>query len=87
MAKDSFEKMRQLLDLEYQWPATYSFKFIVPAHRVEQLIEKLGEGELVKKNSRTGKYISVTIHKKMTSTEEVIEIYQNVSSVEGVISL
>lgn len=87
MSEDPFYKLRQLLDSQYQWPTTYCFKFVMPAEKVDIVVEKLGEGELVKKPSRTGKYISVTIHKKITRTEEVIEVYQSVSKVEGVISL
>ena len=84
---DSYQKLRSLLDDQYQWPCVYIFKFIVRPGDVEKVLEIICGEENLQKNSRTGKYTSVTVKKRITSTQEVIDIYKDVSVIEGVISL
>ncbi len=80
------ERLKHLLDNEHQWPSQYTFKFIVSAARLGEIVEILGEGIEVRE-SANGKYVSVTFHAQMDSSDAVIEIYQKVSVIEGVISL
>lgn len=80
------ERLKELLDSEHQWPTRYTFKFIVSAERLGEVVEVLGEGVEVKE-SKGGKYVSVTLHAHMESSDAVIDIYQRVSVIEGVISL
>lgn len=83
----SVEKFKNLLDERYSWPARYTFKFIVPTHK-QFLVENLvTEYKVVKKMSRTGKFVSVNATKICESSDEVIATYQKVSVVEGVVSL
>ena len=82
------DKFKELLNQEYSWPATYPFKFIVPAGEekaIEALFKK--EVEIKKKPSSGGKYTSITIHAQMVNADEIMAIYQAVSSITGVISL
>lgn len=87
MSEDSFKNLRELLENEYNWPANYQFKFVALSEDIEKVIEKVGDGDVSRKNSRTGKYVSVTIEKRISSTQEVIEVYKRVSKVKSVISL
>ncbi|MFX3675454.1 MAG: DUF493 family protein [bacterium] len=80
------DRLKELLDNEHVWPSEYSFKFIVAAERLGEVVEILGEGVVVKE-SKKGKYVSVTLTKLMDSSEAIIELYTKVATVEGVISL
>lgn len=84
---DPFFKLKNLLNEQYQWPAVYTFKFIVGPDDVQKVIDLIDPHEHSLKESRSGKYISVTAKKMIQKTHEVIEIYKSVSSIEGVISL
>ncbi len=80
------EKLKELLDTEYIWPAEYTFKFIVSSERLGELVEILGNGVIVKESAK-GNYVSVTLPAIMDSSDEVLNIYKKVARVEGVISL
>lgn len=80
------QRLKELLDSEHQWPSRYTFKFIIASERLVEIVEILGEAIEVKE-SKGGKYLSVTLHAHMESSEAVIDIYQRVSVIEGVISL
>lgn len=73
------------------WPAPYLYKFIVPTDPVKVLqIESLfnhSGAVITKKESRTGKYTSVSINVRMKDPDAVIDRYKKVGEIEGVISL
>ncbi len=83
---NKLDKLKELLDMEYSWPAEYKFKFIVPAEKLEELKTILGEEELVLRPSSNGKYVSVTVKMQLSSGGEVILIYDKVQSIEGILS-
>lgn len=88
----SFDNLRRLLDDEHQWPGYYEFRFIAPSETIDQVIDELnrvkGEREEISlKDSRTGKYVSVSLKKYISQTDEVIQIYQRIVKIKGVISL
>lgn len=80
------QRLKELLDSEHAWPTRYTFKFIVTSDRLGEVVEILGEGVEVKE-SKGGKYVSVTLHAHMESSDAVIDVYTRVSVIEGVISL
>jgi putative lipoic acid-binding regulatory protein len=80
-------KLKVLLDETYEWPAAYSYKFIVAAEKVDEIKKLFQDYEFTQRASSKGKYVSVTLTKTMNSSDEVIEGYQKVGSVKGVISL
>jgi len=83
--KDELEKTTE------KWPAEYLYKFIVPAADANiALIQKAfnNTGAVIKTNrSHTGKYASVSIHVVMASADAIIDKYQELSAIEGIISL
>ncbi len=82
------DKFRELLDKEYDWPAKYVFKFIVPAGKEAEVQSLFKEGcEIKEKSSSGGKYTSTTIHALMANADEIITIYEKASDIEGIISL
>jgi len=81
------EKFRDLLEQNYQWPDYYEFKFIVKIADKNLILEKLTSFQIVVTPSKNGNYISISARKLMNSSDEVIQIYEVMSTVEGVISL
>jgi len=87
MNDKSIPGFRQKLDQQYNWPALYMFKFIVPRGK-EQGIKKLfPKNDIQEKLSSKGNYSSLTIQMMLNSSEEVIRIYTAADQVEGVIAL
>ena len=81
-------KFKELLNQEYNWPARYTFKFILPAGEekaIEAIFKK--DVEIKKKPSSGGKYTSITIYAIMASADEIVELYKATSAISGIISL
>lgn len=81
------EKFKSLLDESYQWPDYYEFKFIVKTDDKSLIIAKLSGFTIHETPSKKGNYTSVSARKLMKSTEEVLEIYELMSTIKGIISL
>lgn len=86
-SQEWWSRFQDLLDDQTEWPTDYLFKFIVPRPELEDLKSALGEESPRVRASSKGNYVSVTIERKMTSSDEVIAVYQSVAEVEGVIAL
>lgn len=82
--KDRFQK---LLDEEHAWPAEYTFKFIVPEDRLPELEALFGQIPFSVRESRNGRYRSVTATVLIHSSEEIIAIYEEASQISGLIAL
>lgn len=88
---DFYSSFREkLMDVE-QFPTLYTFKFIVPATEENKTkIETLFEHPSTKiqiKDSKTGKYNSLTVETFVNSADDVIDYYKKVSAIEKVIML
>ncbi|GAB1308987.1 DUF493 family protein [Urechidicola sp. KH5] len=90
-SEDFFEKLRTTLIETTTFPTKYLFKFIVPAskEKEEQIkdIFNLGGAVINTKESKTGKYKSVSILLNMPSADAIIKKYKEVGTIEGVIAL
>ena len=90
--KDEFySKLKIQLDDTTDFPADYLYKFIVPASgnqvaEVESIFNNTG-AVINTKNSKTGKYVSVSIILKLNSSDEIITYYRKVEKIKGIISL
>ncbi len=85
-----FDKLREQLNKELNWPTIYMFKFIVPAdNRKIALVEsKFSDEAVVTQNqSSNGKYISITIKEVMLSAESIIKKYKEMQGIEGLMAL
>lgn len=85
--EDWWENFRQLLDDQNDWPAEYLFKFIVPRDGVEKIKKVFGAQPVTVRASTKGNYASVTARIEMSSSDEVVAIYEAAAEVEGVVSL
>jgi hypothetical protein len=81
------QKFRALLDESYQWPDYYEFKFIIKTDDKQLILEKLMGFTINETPSKKGNYISISARKLIKSTQEVLEVYEAVSTVKGIISL
>jgi putative lipoic acid-binding regulatory protein len=89
--EEFYERLKVELDNTNTWPAEYLFKFIVPTdnekiHKVETAFDRMGA--IIKTNkSKTGKFTSISIDVTMKSAQDIIDKYQEVATIEGIISL
>jgi len=93
MSKESefYDKLKNSLEETTSFPTNYMFKFIIPTDQekfkqIENMFNKLG-AVIKSKESKNGKFTSLTILVDMNSPDEIINKYKEVGTVEGVISL
>lgn len=89
--QEFYDRLKDQLEGDTDWPALYLYKFIVPAK-----LDKIAEiraifddtnANITTRDSSGGKFTSVSVKVEMESPDAVIEKYLQVSEVEGVISL
>jgi hypothetical protein len=78
---------REKLDHHHVWPSLYTFKFIVPAAQEEKVKNIFPHHVSTSKKSRQGKYASITFHMMMPGSDAVVQVYQSVAHIEGLIAL
>lgn len=78
---------RELLNTRHQFPCEYAFKFVVPVTKEEELMGMLPLTKVKRKESSKGNYVSVTASRRFNDVDEVMNIYDRVSKIEGIISL
>lgn len=89
--EEFYERLKVELDMSNTWPAEYLFKFIVPTdatkiQKVEDAFDCMG-AVIKTTKSKTGKFTSISVDVQMKDSQEIIDKYQEVSTVEGIISL
>lgn len=93
MSKESefYDKLKISLEETTSFPTNYMYKFIIPTDQkkfkqIENMFNKLG-AVIKSKESKNGKFTSLTILVDMDSSDEIIKKYKEVGTVESVISL
>ncbi|MBG6130818.1 putative lipoic acid-binding regulatory protein [Aquimarina sp. EL_43] len=90
--EEFYKKLKEQLADTSLWPTSYLYKFIVPTNtekieQIESIFDNLGS-VIQTKQSKNGKYTSVSINVRMKNPDQVIAKYKEVAEkVEGVISL
>ncbi len=89
--KDFYDRLKTELNNSNTWPAEYLFKFIVPTdqekiEKVENAFDSMG-AVIETKNSKTGKYTSISIDVQMPNAQQIIDKYLELSTIKGIISL
>ncbi|MCG2610535.1 DUF493 domain-containing protein [Flavobacterium sp. SM15] len=89
--EEFYQRLKEELVNSTIWPSEYLFKFIVPTDKDKIMIIETsfdGMGAVIETSqSKTGKYTSVSVNVTMKSAQSVIDKYQELSTVEGIISL
>jgi len=80
-------QFQQVLDESHQWPCPYTFKFIVPTENLRMVKELFPDSPLRMRESKSGKYTSVTMESTMCSSKEVMAIYEKAATVPGMMAL
>lgn len=85
--QESIESFRRQLEQEYEWPALYTFKFIVPKERIGEVRALFEKHDINERESSKGAYISLTSRVMAESSEHIIDIYVKANQIEGIIAL
>jgi len=91
-SEEFYEKLRSQLYDTSLWPSEYLYKFIVKTNKTkiaatEALFNNMG-AVIETKESKNGKYTSISINVLMKNPDAVINKYKEVAEkIEGVISL
>ena len=86
---DQFNKLREHLTKDFNWPMVYMFKFIVPAdnQKIALIQAKFSNEAIITQNqSSNGKYISITVKEVMIDPDSVIEKYKEMEGIEGLMA-
>lgn len=89
--EDFYERLKVELDNSNTWPAEYLYKFIVPTvdnnvERVENAFNCMGA--IIKTTkSKTGKFTSISVDVTVKNAQEIIDKYQEVGTIKGIVSL
>lgn len=89
--REFYERLKVELDLSTTWPAVYLYKFIVPSEndnilRVEEAFDCMG-AVIKTTKSKTGRFTSISVDVMMKDSQEIIDKYIEVSTINGIISL
>jgi len=89
--KDFYKDLKLKLEETTTFPTKYMFKFIIPNDiekitAIENMFNHIG-AVINTKESKNGKYKSITVLVTMNSVDDVINKYEEVDTIEGVISL
>jgi uncharacterized protein len=90
MTEEELTNFRKKLEETMSFPSVYMFKFIIESgHRNLALVENLFEAgtDILTKESRHGKYISVTAKQVVIDAEEIIQVYRRALQIKGVMFL
>lgn len=87
MDQEWINQFREKLDNHHAWPTLYTFKFIVPRGKEEEVKGLFPQHQASEKQSKNGNYISLTFKMMMPSSHSVIDIYVAASGIEGIIAL
>ena len=85
--QESIESFRQKLETEYEWPALYTFKFIVPKEEASLVRKIFSNHDIVEKPSSKGNYVSLTCKIMAESSQQIIDIYIEANNINGLIAL
>ncbi len=86
-----YDRLKEELDKNKEWPLKYMYKFIVPnKEENEQKVKSAFDGkkfEFHKNFSKSGKYLSLTFVTEENSSDDIINRYRSLESVEGLVAL
>ncbi|MGF1558965.1 MAG: DUF493 family protein [Flavobacteriaceae bacterium] len=90
-SEEFYQRLKQQLQETSAWPSDYLYKFIVPTDdvkilQIQDIFDNTG-AVIESKQSKNGKYTSLSITVNLESPDAVIAKYKAVGAVEGVISL
>jgi len=90
-SEEFYKRLKEELLLNTPWPSDYLYKFIIPTDKdkidqIHKIFDNTG-AVIESKQSRKGKYTSISVTVNLANPDEVIRKYKEVGKIEGVISL
>ncbi len=89
--EEFYQRLREELEKNHEWPTRYMFKFIIPNDeaKVEEIKKRFDDipYDFKQNYSRSGKYVSLTFIATMHSPDEIIARYRKVEDIEGLIAI
>lgn len=82
-----YHSLKQKLAQEAQYPLKYMYKFILPTERVHELKSYFEHAEISIKQSGKGTYSSFTAITIELSADDIINKYQSLENIKGLMSL
>ena len=86
-----YKRLKKQLEISNKWPTQYKFKFIIKSEKGDEkkLIEIFKDlnPKIDVKKSSTNIFKSFSILIESYSPDQIIEIYQLASEIDGIISL
>jgi hypothetical protein len=90
LSDEAKERLRASLEKVHEWPSLYMYKFILEpdTERLEAVLALFpSESEVLRRYSAGGKFVSLTVKEVMMSADEVVDRYEQATSIGGVIAL
>ncbi len=87
MNTENVLRFKELLDSNHPWPCDYVFKFIVKIELVDFIKSVFSDTEVLLRPSSKGNYVSLTIKTRMSSSDEVLNVYNKFAGMPGIIAL
>ncbi|MEM9324014.1 MAG: DUF493 family protein [Bacteroidota bacterium] len=79
---------KEKLESQHDFPGPYIFKFIAPIGQKHEVLAILPEGASIKfRESANSKYISITVEAVMQTSDDIIAVYLEASTINDVIAL
>ena len=89
--EEFYSRLKEELSNSTLWPSEYLYKFIMPSdsHNIAKVEAEFNDmGAVIStQQSKTGKFTSVSVDVTMKNSQEIIEKYQELSTIEGIVSL
>lgn len=88
---DFYQTFKEKLEEIHTFPTDYLFKFILPSEqsniaKVHSIFEK-ANAAFSTRESRNGKYSSITVKVPVSDADDVILYYRQVAAIDGVMML
>lgn len=89
--EEFYTALKEKLNEVHNFPENYLFKFIIPNNQeklteIYQVFDNI-ETTITNRDSKNGKYISLTINTFVLDADQVVDIYQKVAKVKDAIML
>lgn len=88
---DFYANFKEQLMLAHVFPTDYVFKYIVPADQATiarlHAIYENANASISSRDSKNGKYTSITIKTPVSDADDVIIFYRQAAQIEGIVML
>lgn len=90
-ADDFYSKFKEKLETAHTFPMDYIFKYILPSEQskiaILHSIFENADASISMRDSKNGKYTSVTVKVRVNDVDDIIIYYRQAASIEGIMAL